>query len=196
MAIFLQDSNGEYRSLADWARKLDIPYSTFYSRWQNRDKISRARLLRPKQPADEPHIPVSSKRRPRPTEPRAKKLYAAWANLKQRITNPFDPKYKHWGGAGLEMHQEWLDDFHAFASAVGLPPTTRSYLTRIDPEGHVVPGNLEWVTPPLETAEDGNYTRSLKQWALHTGISLNTLKSRLKRGWTGSKLISPPRRRG
>lgn len=42
------------------------------------------------------------------------KLYNIWVAMKQRCTNPNDRNYERYGGRGISVCKEWLDDFQAF----------------------------------------------------------------------------------
>jgi hypothetical protein len=63
-----------------------------------------------------------------------------------RCTNPNDPSYRNYGGRGIHVYPEWLDDYAAFLEHVGRRPTPRHSLDRINNEGHYEPGNLRWAT--------------------------------------------------
>ncbi|WP_424139518.1 hypothetical protein [Roseomonas chloroacetimidivorans] len=60
----------------------------------------------------------------------------------QRCLNPRDPNWPRYGGAGVEVHEEWRD-FWVFLQDVGRRPEGTT-LDRIDPMGSYRPGNVRW----------------------------------------------------
>ena len=84
-------------------------------------------------------------------------LYATWNGIVQRITNPKDEHYPHYGGRGIRMSERWLNDPRAFAEdierEIGPRPegVTKSgwplyTLDRKNVNGHYESGNVKWST--------------------------------------------------
>ena len=42
------------------------------------------------------------------------KLYNTWRGMRARCYNKKDKSYKYYGGRGIEICQEWKDDYKAF----------------------------------------------------------------------------------
>jgi hypothetical protein len=75
------------------------------------------------------------------------KVYRTWQSIKTRCYNEAAVTcYRHHGALGVRVCDEWLDDFEAFYTYVGEPPTRYHTLDRIDPFGHYAPGNVSWAT--------------------------------------------------
>lgn len=72
--------------------------------------------------------------------------YRAWMNAKRRCNDLDFDQYKDYGGRGIHMCIEWLDNFPAFFRHVGLKPNPSLVLDRLDNDGHYEPGNVRWVT--------------------------------------------------
>lgn len=70
-----------------------------------------------------------------------------WRAMKSRCYNPKNMKdYKNWGGRGIQICDEWLNDFEEFKKYVGERPTPKHTIDRIDNEGNYEPGNVKWST--------------------------------------------------
>ena len=73
-------------------------------------------------------------------------LYRAWVAMKTRCLNPRYSQYKYWGGRGISIAPEWINDFSRFAQDVGEPPFPKATLDRVDNDGDYRPGNVRWAT--------------------------------------------------
>jgi hypothetical protein len=74
-------------------------------------------------------------------------LYQCWQDIKQRCYNPKCAEFKNYGGRGITMASEWIDDFEAFRDYVdqNLGPRPEGYsIDRIENHEGYFPGNLRW----------------------------------------------------
>ncbi len=124
------------------------------------------------------------------------KLYRTWRSAKNRCFNPNADKYLSYGGAGITMHPEWAASFPAFAAGVGEPPSPKHTIDRIDNEKNYEPGNVKWSTAKEQANNTSSNvrltlhgtTKTQTQWAEEVGMSTNTIRNRLRKGWTVEKL--------
>jgi hypothetical protein len=72
--------------------------------------------------------------------------YRSWQGAKQRCLNPEDDHYPSYGGRGIQICEEWRDDFTAFFAHMGHRPTILHSLDRINVDGNYEPGNCRWAT--------------------------------------------------
>jgi hypothetical protein len=125
--------------------------------------------------------------------------YCAWEHMKQRCYNPNSKNYHLYGGRGIRVCAEWFHDFSIFYTDMGPRPSPGYSIDRIDVNEHYKPENCRWATHKQQARNRRSSTLvevegkmvSLAEAAEITGISRKTLSTRICRGWTGEKLLSP-----
>lgn len=79
------------------------------------------------------------------------RLYGVWLNMKNRCYNKNVRSYKNYGAQGVEVCNEWLNDFSAFsewAYTSGYDPNApygKCTLERVNVYGNYCPENCTWV---------------------------------------------------
>lgn len=75
--------------------------------------------------------------------------YERWKSMKKRCTNPNDKYYHRYGGRGIKIYSEWMNNFEAYQKYIQILPHygEQGYtLDRIDNSKNYEPGNLRWAT--------------------------------------------------
>lgn len=127
--------------------------------------------------------------------------YRAYFGAKNRCENPNNNAYKDYGGRGIKF--KFLS-FEEFIGEVGLKPSEKYSIDRINNDGHYEIGNVKWSTSTEQNKNQRKrkpYTRETKekipkwsvdrQMALFYNISLQTVKRRMKDGWCDACLYRP-----
>lgn len=75
------------------------------------------------------------------------KLYNVWNSMKQRCFNPKIPQYKDYGGRGIEICPEWVNDYAKFRDwALNNGYKEGLQINRIDNDGNYEPNNCNFKT--------------------------------------------------
>lgn len=80
------------------------------------------------------------------------RLYGIFGMMKDRCHNPNNVSYPWYGGEGIKIYQEWLDDytkFHEWALQSGYKENLE--IDRIDSKKDYSPDNCRWVTRLIQT---------------------------------------------
>lgn len=130
--------------------------------------------------------------------------YSVWLGMKKRCLNKNDVAYPNYGGRGISICPEWVEDFAAFLNHIGPRPSRRYSIDRYpDTNGNYEPGNVRWATV-LQQARNKNNNRILTfdgeskclgEWAEITGIPESQIRGRLRRGWSLRDALKTPIRK-
>lgn len=122
------------------------------------------------------------------------RLYSIWQGMKNRCLNPNACNYKYYGGKGIKICDEWVDNFEEFQKW-SLSNGYRDNLTidRIDVNGNYEPSNCRWATSyeqnnthksSVYEIKHNNEIYSLKEFCSLMGLSYPKIQTQLYRGKT------------
>jgi len=126
------------------------------------------------------------------------RLYRIWCHMKDRCCCKDDIEFKSYGGRGIKICNEWLNDFQTFydwAMANGYSKDLS--IDRKENNGNYEPSNCRWATQ-LQQANNtrqnvlityNGQTQTMSQWARESNINLGTLCRRYHRGDTDNRLF-------
>lgn len=131
-------------------------------------------------------------------------LYNRWRAMKRRCYCSSSTNYKYYGGRGIEVCSEWKTsylNFKQWALENGFEENKGLTLDRIDFNGNYYPENCRWITLGEQQRNKRNNLTVLFRGKVMTaielsetlGIGYDTIKWRIKRGWSGEKLAKPVR---
>ncbi len=79
-------------------------------------------------------------------------IYRLWGHMKERCTNPKKDNYDRYGGRGIKVCDEWMNNFELFkAWALDHGYKRGLQIDRIDSNGNYEPGNCRFVTGKINT---------------------------------------------
>lgn len=133
------------------------------------------------------------------------RLYGIWQNMKKRCYNQEIPSYKNYGGRGITICKEWINDIKCFYDwAINNGYNDNLTIDRINNNGNYEPSNCRWVTAKVQANNRrksictryltfNNKTQSAKEWSEELNINYSTLSCRInKLGWNDNEAISTP----
>lgn len=131
---------------------------------------------------------------------RHSKEYNAWLAMKQRCYNPKCASYRNYGGRGISVCSRWLTSFADFLEDMGQSPSPTHSVDRIDNNGPYSPDNCRWATINEQSLNrrtnrllsHNGTTRTLTEWAKLSGINVDTLHWRLKKGILLAEAMTTP----
>lgn len=128
------------------------------------------------------------------------RLYSIWTAMKRRCMNPNCADFQNYGGRGIGICNDWINSYEEFSDwAYKNGYSNALTIDRIDVNGNYEPMNCRWVSKPFQSNNRrsnklltyNGKTQNLKKWAEDTGISRNTISSRLNLyGWSVEKALT------
>jgi hypothetical protein len=177
---------GQTNDIFWWAKRLGLSWRTL-----------RDRLLRQKMPLAEALTPDRVQTHGLSHLPE----YRIWLGMKRRCNDELCKDYLNYGGRGIKVCPEWMDDFQAFYDHIGPRPTLYHSIDRIENSRGYEPGNVRWATK-REQQRNTRYnvfleyqgrTQVLTDWAKEYGLTVTLVWTRLFRyKWTLERALTTP----
>lgn len=115
--------------------------------------------------------------------------FSIWQSMKRRCLNPTNPSYHNYGGRGVTVCPEWVNDYPRFREDMGQRPTPQHTIERVDNDGPYAPWNCRWATRKEQAQNqrkrrnavlmpDGRY---LKHVAAELGVKYETALYRFRK---------------
>lgn len=122
------------------------------------------------------------------------RLYSIWQGMKNRCLNPNACNYKYYGGKGIKICDEWVDNFEEFQKwSLSNGYSDNLTIDRIDVNGDYEPSNCRWATSyeqnnthksSVYEIKHNNEIYSLKEFCSLMGLSYPKIQTQLYRGKT------------
>jgi len=128
-------------------------------------------------------------------------LRVIWRSMIARCESPSHHAYARYGGRGIAVCDRW-HSFEAFIVDMGPREVAGLSLDRVDNERGYIPENCRWATRSQQQRNQSRTRflelfgdrRPLREWSEATGLSVATIRGRLRSGWSiESALSTPPR---
>jgi hypothetical protein len=124
--------------------------------------------------------------------------------MKMRCYNTKSNRYYRYGGRGIKICDEWLNDVESFRQwAINNGYADGLTIDRIDNNGDYCPQNCRWITRSEQSnntsksvmIEFNGKCQTLAQWSHELNIPTSTLHNRIRvHGWSIERALTTPRR--
>ena len=124
--------------------------------------------------------------------------HEAWMHMIRRCTDQRRRDYPRYGGRGISVCARWRCSFTAFLSDLGMKPTPRHSIDRINNDGHYTPENCRWATASTQRRNQRRWMDQVQKRCLVCGSPFTTPNSAASRRMTCSNrcrgVLTNPRR--
>lgn len=126
------------------------------------------------------------------------RLYNIWRGMLKRCNLKSSKDYERYGGRGINVYNEWKDDFKAFYDwAMNNGYNDTLSIDRIDVNGNYEPGNCRWVSAKVQSNNRSSNklitykgeTHNITEWADLLNIPRHVIYQRLKANWSIEKAL-------
>lgn len=129
------------------------------------------------------------------------RIYRIYNKMKLRCYSKTNSAYKDYGGRGITVCQEWLDDFMNFYNwSMENGYSDDLSIDRINNDKGYSPENCRWATKKKQANNTRSTvfltykgeTKPASEWSKITGIRQDTLTMRKRNGWSDDRCIETP----
>lgn len=126
--------------------------------------------------------------------------YTCWKAMRRRCRKVNDPQYKDYGGRGIVVCDRWNSSFENFFADMGLKPSSKHSIERINTNGHYCPENCVWATQKQQGRNTrrnrlltfNDQTFCVSEWAERLNIKRSLIEKRLKLKWPVERILTEP----
>lgn len=126
------------------------------------------------------------------------RLYHIYHKMKARCYYKHDARYSRYGGRGITLCDEWLNDFMNFYNwAMNNGYSDELSIDRINNNNNYGPSNCRWATNEEQQNNKSNCvyityderTQTMSQWSRELNIPYITIKKRHARGYSDTECL-------
>jgi hypothetical protein len=126
--------------------------------------------------------------------------YTSWLGMRDRCNSKNHSEYKRYGARGIRVCERW-DTFANFLADMGERPSRKHSVDRRDSDGHYEPGNCRLATS-VEQSRNRKYAKNITlngetlhalDWAQKLGLSINTIRKRIRVNSDPAQILRPSR---
>lgn len=126
--------------------------------------------------------------------------YSVWKDIKKRTQKKDHKDYPRYGGRGINLHEDWAEDFMGFYKEVGPRPSDKHSIDRDDNDLGYIPNNLSWKTKKQQQNNmrtnkfltfEGQ-TLTIAQWSRRLPLTSRAIEGRLDSGWSDERTLTTP----
>lgn len=131
------------------------------------------------------------------------RIYKIYLGMKKRCYNKNYFQFQYYGGKGIRICDEWLNNFKSFYDwSIANNYNDTLTIDRINSNGNYCPENCRWVDKYVQANNKktnklityNNETHTMKEWSKITGLTYSTIQHRLDRNWDIEKALTTPQR--
>lgn len=124
--------------------------------------------------------------------------FAAWCSMLNRCYRKTDVCFHRYGKRGITVCIRWRKSFKNFLTDMGLRPSSKHSLDRINNNKNYNKKNCRWATAKEQQRNRNNnkyiyFNGKLKtmiEWSELTGIKYYNIRNRLQRGWDVKRALT------
>lgn len=132
------------------------------------------------------------------------RIYSIWQAMKSRCYYEKSKAFKHYGGRGIKVCDEWKNSFIRFyewSMKNGYDENAergQCTIDRIDVNGNYEPNNCRWATIKQQAnntrrnhfIEYNGKTQTVSEWANELGVEPDSIFNRLQKGFTEEEALT------
>lgn len=128
------------------------------------------------------------------------RLYRIWTAMKSRCYNKNHKWYGRYGGRGIKICDEWINDFAAFREwAISNGYKDDLSIDRIDNDKGYSPENCRWTNQEEQCSNTSRNriltlngkSQTMSQWAREIGVQPYEIYRRIERGMSTEEALRP-----